>query len=415
MKVEEVFTPICTPSYTYVDRISLEETLRVNISSKSFIISLYGSSKSGKTVLCETLIEQPNRLWINCADIHNLEDFWVVIRRYLKLPNGSSVATSKSQTTEMGAEGTVGINIGLAKGESKLLGKKLDTDEGSRGATFDGVTGSELLDAIREANKILIVDDFHYLDSGLQRFLAREFKVASHRGLVIILISIMHHGDDLVMSNLELAGRVVPVEIPLWENSDLELIAKRGFNVLRVKVLNETIARIAFESLHSPSLIQALCLELSLMCGIQQELESEKEYPIEIFIEAACKKVALATPYKVLVPQLLETLKPGILAIVVYKLFQGSKVVDIFQLILRAISSGEPKLIIPIGEITLRINELVSDPPEQSQIEKAVDSICDTLNKITPEFKSIEWNAKNKTFNIFDPYFLYYLRWAKWL
>ena len=58
MKASDIFTPGAVPEYTYYDRdhLNLEFRLLEAIETKGMISSLAGPSKSGKTVLCESVI-----------------------------------------------------------------------------------------------------------------------------------------------------------------------------------------------------------------------------------------------------------------------------------------------------------------------------------------------------------------------
>jgi hypothetical protein len=58
MKANDVFTPATLPKHTYYDRsdLHLEQNLLDAVDTPGIIAAVSGPSKSGKTVLCESVI-----------------------------------------------------------------------------------------------------------------------------------------------------------------------------------------------------------------------------------------------------------------------------------------------------------------------------------------------------------------------
>jgi hypothetical protein len=79
VKLGQVFVPGGTPTITYVprDKLGLEQTIRSHIEETREILLLIGPTKSGKSVLIETVIPEDRRVTIDGTRVRDREDrFW---------------------------------------------------------------------------------------------------------------------------------------------------------------------------------------------------------------------------------------------------------------------------------------------------------------------------------------------------
>jgi hypothetical protein len=85
-ELNKVFTPGGQPSVTYVSRehLGIEERLKQAISQPSNIVSLTGPTKSGKTVLCRSVLEEFEYVWIDGGQIKTEADLWSKIANELR-------------------------------------------------------------------------------------------------------------------------------------------------------------------------------------------------------------------------------------------------------------------------------------------------------------------------------------------
>ena len=120
MKATEVFTPGTLPKYTYYERPNrnLEEALLHAVDTPGIIASVSGPSKSGKTVLCESVIGLGSMLLVTGGGVDSEPIFWQRIRSRLKLPAGTSTSTAAGRSHEVGGAAKGGVGFLEARRES---------------------------------------------------------------------------------------------------------------------------------------------------------------------------------------------------------------------------------------------------------------------------------------------------------
>ena len=89
--IEDIFRPTSFPEHTYVDRIiadedSYEFRLKKALRSAGRLISITGTSKSGKTVLCHKIVDSDLLIDISGAQITSKEDLWNQIAEKIRFP-----------------------------------------------------------------------------------------------------------------------------------------------------------------------------------------------------------------------------------------------------------------------------------------------------------------------------------------
>ncbi len=115
MQANVVFTPGFLPEYTYNDRdqLKLEQRLSEAIGTRGFICSVSGLSKSGKTVLCESVIGKEKMLLVTGGGISNESRFWQKVRKKLQLPSSRSISTQDTQSSQLAGKSEAGLQIPL--------------------------------------------------------------------------------------------------------------------------------------------------------------------------------------------------------------------------------------------------------------------------------------------------------------
>jgi hypothetical protein len=141
-KTSKVFVPGGMPRLTYVPReaIKLEASLRNAVENLHKLITVTGQTKSGKTVLVNTVLPRADigqNIWIDGGSVASEDDFWTTILHELgeatTLEENSSSSSTKSVDGEV--QGGVGIPLvvdlkgktktGLSNIDSKGKGKNL--------------------------------------------------------------------------------------------------------------------------------------------------------------------------------------------------------------------------------------------------------------------------------------------------
>ena len=281
MDADLVFTPGFLPEHTYNDRqhLNIEKRLEEGITTRGFICSVSGPSKSGKTVLCESVIGQHQTILITGGGVSEENIFWEKLRQKLQLPKSQSVSNQSSTSAQVKAKAEGGLKLpfvasGKVGVESGLTGGKTSGEI----SQYEGPNGTELLEFIGNSGYALVVDDFHYINKDVQRSLAEQFKEAARLGTPIIIVSVSHRSDDAIRANPDLRGRVACIDIPYWEEEELRVIAEKGFPLLNLQPKPELVDRFIAESVSSPQLMQAICLQFCRTVGCKSTLDTPTRY-----------------------------------------------------------------------------------------------------------------------------------------
>lgn len=416
MKVTEVFTPGSLPLHTYYDRadLNLEWKLLDSIETKGFISSVSGPSKSGKTVLCETVIGKRKMLLVTGGGISSEDIFWRRLRGKLKMPlewsESETHRLDKGQGSNAGAEIQLPMIVKGGGGVQNSVTDSLGTEE-SR--TYAGPDGIELLDYIAREGYTLVVDDFHYIGRPAQKALAEQFKEAARAGAAIVVVSVSHRSDESIRANPDLRGRVATIDIPYWKPEELRVIADKGFPLLNVLPDTPLLDRLVAESVSSPQLMQALCLQMCRDSQIETKLPqstplSLNDEQVGTLFRNAASLANCKTAFDIIItgPKSRGSERKT------YALTDGGTG-DVYYVILKALASGEPLLTLPYSVIKNRVDSIVpSDPPRGIGIIQALQQMHKQVQDKLGEDRVLEWDEEKETLNIPDPH--YYVRWSGW-
>lgn len=393
--LKEVFVAGGMPTITYVDRehLNLERNLRSELNEGFKVVAITGPTKSGKTVLCKKIIPNDEAIWIEGGQIEKSEDFWSSIISELDLPT----------------EETVSSNSGISASLKAIIGVKAQIAEGLS-LKFQGPTKKNILTLIREQGHTLIVDDFHYLKSDVQKDVIRSLKSEVFAGLDVVLIAVPHRAFDTISAEPEMEGRYAHVNIPEWSLDDLKIIAKNGFTTLGMEVSNETLEEFCCESLGSPLLMQRFCSRLCQHYGIEKtvgaitEFYPDKNTRVEIFKQIS-KQSGFPTFAKLTKgPQSRSKRNPR-------RLRDGSGSLDIYQAVLVVVGNTGPKSKLHYDEIRVALQRLLKevDIPQKHEVSNALrqmENIAKTKVKGEPV---LEWT--DDILYLTNPFLMFYMRW----
>ena len=382
-RFSEVFKPGTYPEMTYVSRESkgtkytYEERLQQSLAIDGYLTYIVGPSKIGKTVLCEKVIGAANMVCMSGNDFSKEKDFWSGIGK------------------------KVGISMEAAVSEESAAFS--ETEQKSITVTKNYfVTKDKVIDYFKKNDKVLVLDDFHYAPPEIQYDIACQLKEVIRMGFKAVVVSLPYRSDDAIRLNPDLTGRILVIEIEPWKTEELEEIAKKGFGKLQIQVGRSLIARMAKESIHSPQLMQSICLNIGLLPDSSDTITDE-------VIEESCRFTCMNLPYG----DVVRVLKAGPSTRgqqrLQYTLSDGSKR-DIYGLILKVLSDNPPLVELSIEELMERIKN--SAPENMITTKKVRDSLKNwqkLLETLGSLYQVLEW--KDDTIHVLDNMFLFYIRW----
>lgn len=387
----EIFTPGTLPQHTYNNRSSLdlEQNLLDSLETRGFLTSISGPSKSGKTVLCESVIGRDNLLLITGGGINLETEFWD--RLSTKFNHKLTY-----QTARVNANGSF---------------QPFSRPQGQY--SFSGVNGAELLNAISTYGFTVVIDDFHYIERSIQISLSQQFKEAIREDAKIVVVSVSHRSDDAIRANPDLRGRVNSIDIPYWRPDELRYIPETGFQLLNVAFNSSTLDRIVHESLSSPQLMQALCLELCRNQNLRVFSPSLKRVNLTVAeLDDVFEKTTQLANCSSAFDIVSSGPKTRGAARNQYTFSDGSTG-DVYTSILKAISSCEPQLSFSYNDIKDKVENIIQgDPPRGVSLTQALQQMDKIVLEKLGEDRVLEWDDEKMTLDIPDPYFLYFLRWS---
>ncbi|MEK4529903.1 ATP-binding protein [Paenibacillus sp. FSL H8-0104] len=396
LKANEVFIPGAFPTHTYVTRsshtlpISYELRLTQALSTTGYLTSIIGPSKTGKTVLCERVVGFQRMISLSGADFKGSEDFWSTIAKKVGISLESGLIDEKSK------EGK--ISSGLQESRTTSL------------TEFYRLGKDKIIDFFNQNDLVLVLDDFHYAPEAIQLEMAHQLKDAIRQRFTTIVISLPFRADDAIRKNPDLSGRLSLINIEPWNQDELSEIAITGFKELGMEIDMSYAKSMAVESLASPQLMQAICLNLSLILDIdnnkditiegqQQLINAYRLTSSNLSYEEVIRKLKLG-------PSTRGNKRKA------YVLAEGNEA-DIYELVLKSLAIDPPSISISLENMKKRVDELVdsqSEKPTMQKIKETLSQVQAILQSNETIYQVLEY--KDDTVYILEPLFLFYLRWG---
>lgn len=249
----------------------------------------------------------------------------------------------------------------------------------------------------------MVLDDFHYAPVDVQYDIACQLKEVIRLGFKAVIISLPYRSDDAIRLNPDLTGRLSVIEIEPWKEEELQAIARKGFHELGISIQDDMISRMAIESIHSPQVMQAICLNIGLLPVEAVDINNS-------VIEESCRFTCANLPYA----DVVRVLKAGPPTRgqkrLKYKLIDGSQR-DVYSLILKMLADNPPLVEMELEELMNRIQFNVPDQKITTQkIREALRNWQKLLEGLGALYHVFEW--KDDIIHILDNLFLFFIRWS---
>lgn len=409
VQITDVFRSSGQPQITYVEREKrkYENDLSAILKMKGKICLLTGPSKTGKTTLYRKVLSENNLepIIISCNFSISVDQFW---RKALEQLNFDRInCIQKSSERDYSISGDASGELGwswLAKMSAKFSpGLSIKNSEIEIRETILSEPAPEhLIPILKLPNFILIVEEFHYLNPEVKKTIFQQWKPFVDNDVSVIIIGTSHHAVDLAFANKDLIGRIIHMEMPIWNLEDLKQILIQGFNYLHL-ILNRGVADIiSSESAGLPIITQQVGLQLFLQKNIDSIRIGEK-------IAAFEKTNAYKALYRVATTEysqyqtIYDRLRAGPR--------KKRRKYNTYEILLSAFSMDPIKISLSRLELNNRIESMgiqkTAIPPKSS-----INSTLDALEKFQHHLgiTILEWNKNNQCLYILEPSFLFYLR-----
>nr|DAI77396.1 MAG TPA: Bacterial dnaA protein [Caudoviricetes sp.] len=413
MQAKEVFTPGGFPTYTLVETHleSKEQQLRDTLDLGTMLVSISGPSKSGKTVFVKKTLGLDNLIEITGAGINSVNDLWMRVFDLLGTPVTQVQATTGTGTFSGTAKaaGQASIFVAKANVEGSITGGYSKATQTTESFAIDPL--QLLKREIGGTDFVIFIDDFHYINKEIQAELARQIKDAIANGCKFICASVPYHSDDVIRGNADLRGRIFNIDFDYWDESNLKLIAEKGFSLLNITPESDVIMNLVNESAGSPQLMQYLCLNSCYELNARNTTAVSTIYPNSpLVLENVCRRTLASADYSSIVDKMREGPKirgSDRKAYISNEGWQG----DVYVFLLKAIALNPPTLTFRYSDLVSRVQSLCNgDSPSGSSITSACQHSTAIANTSAAN-NIIEFDQESDVLDIRDPYLLFYLRW----
>lgn len=403
------------PKLTYVSRdaIELETKLRNAVENLHKLITVTGQTKSGKTVLVNTVLprtEVGRNIWIDGGSIVEENDLWTSILQELNVGTTLEEGEIAQTATSIGGEvqGRAGVPLiadikgkattGLSKGRTQSSGKKLDL-----------TPRTAALRALRNHEGSIVVDDFHYLERDFQGSVIRALKPLIFEGLSVVLIAIPHRRYDAVRVEREMTGRIEDIEVPSWSADELKAIPATGFPLLNVRLAPGISDELADQAYGSPHLMQEFCQRRAIQEGIRETADSKV---IVRSIDDGLYQLAAEGTGKVIYDKLSKG--PRQRSDRIQRQLANGGTADIYGVVLKALSFMAPGLdTIEYEQLRTAIRQILGEaPPQAHEVTRVLERMAEIAASDEASTPVIDWEKEEQKLHITDPFFAFYLKWG---
>lgn len=256
---------------SYVDRGELDEELGRYLARPEHV-ALRGASKCGKSWLRQTVL--PEALTVQCRLNKTTLDIYrdALSQLEIKLEVESTKGTTWKGHVE--TQGDLGVKL-LAR-----LGVRTAVDAERSGEATRQAVGHDIsdlrfiADLLKQSNRRLVIEDFHYLSVTERRAFAFDLKALWDYGVFVVIIGVWSEQNMLLYLNPDLAGRVREVPI-VWTPRDLRLVFERGGSALNLRFSDEIQARAIADCFENAGILQQLILGTLDEMGIEADAGRE--------------------------------------------------------------------------------------------------------------------------------------------
>lgn len=409
--LKDVFTPGGQPSVTYVGRehLDLEGALNKALNQGYALNVVTGPTKSGKTVLCtRVLASVGNYVSLEGGQIRSEADFWSHLAYKQNIAQSVTKESGHSESTEKHG-GLSGGLAGIAHLDSGISATNSNTKSSS--ASYENVHILSAIDRLIDNRTSLLIDDFHYIPSDVQKNIIQAFKGPIYRGLSVILLAVPHRAFDPITVEDEMQGRFRHIAIPEWSEEDLMHIPKLGFNALNVKCPKAMAERICRESFANPLLVQEICSELCATAGIFERCDKNTPLGQEL-LEPTMTNVADSKgfpKYRKLRegPQSRKDRQPR-------QLKEGGAT-DIYEAILMALARLGPQPRTHYDELRAALRDLIEEGrvPQKNEVTAALSQMSRIAREKIEGEPPLEFVKDEDALVITDPFLLFFMKWQK--
>ncbi len=277
-KINEVFGITRDIPLNYVSRHDVDRRLGLELDAGHHVV-IYGSSKQGKTCLRKKCLSDDSYILVQCSNKSDLADL-----------NANILKRAGFELTQVNKKTASGKNKVSAKLKAGLFGVGGSVSADGEAQTTEEVTTAPLeldvedvndvISALKsiEFDKVIVLEDFHYLPYETQRDFSVALKSFHETSkLVFVIVGVWLEDNRLIVFNGDLTGRVVSVNADKWSDSELLEVIDNGASLMGVRFNEDFKSEVIKYSRNSVYLVQEACRRTCIDNKIDVQVADEVE------------------------------------------------------------------------------------------------------------------------------------------
>lgn len=279
---------------SYVDRGGLDEKFAYHLGTQRHI-AVHGGSKQGKSWLRAKALDKKQTLRIQCLVETTPETIftealgqlgiWVDLKR-----TESNDITGK---IDLKASGELGLAIlGKIKAEGAgALSAALDKETEAAPVGQAPASLSWVARILKESERRLVIEDFHYMAETQQRRFAFILKALGEYEVFAVIVGIWPTDHLLTYYNGDLTLRVEDIRLS-WSNPELEEVLRKGSDALNIHMSPALCAGLIADAYGNVGLLQRLAEQVCLQYRVTSTARETVRMDVGTELDDARKQVA---------------------------------------------------------------------------------------------------------------------------
>lgn len=261
----DVFTPSSSATVTYVSREKPEKEFQESLLTPGYQIILYGFSGTGKTTMIRNILLNngfdfekvacESGSSVQSVLLSAFDELGEFYRSSMTLSKSSKASSEIKSSAKSYFEFSTSLKTELTNSEGSDFKRIIDVQ----------LTPQRLAHMYGKAKKILVIEDFHKVQSEDKQRLSNILKIFmdsanDYPKTKIIAVGAVGTPRELIRLDRELDKRRAEIEVPLMNTTELENIIYKGEEALNIKFDLEVINRLVKLSVGLAAIIHHLCL-----------------------------------------------------------------------------------------------------------------------------------------------------------
>ncbi len=265
---------------TYVERPALDWSLKEALSSGQLVV-IHGNSKQGKTSLCSKWVGSKTYS-ISCTPTQTKQQIYelllgsrdVVVAQEIRSISREAWRSHKGKKMGLGSLGEFGLDRHESNDQDQV--REISSSHLPIN-TSDPNTVSRLLRRASRQSWPIVIDDFHRLDSSVQKQIIDDLKVFWDNSQPFLIIGVWRQEDRLSSVNGDLDSRVMNIDANRWTGEQLRGIVSTGSGLLNIRIPRAVEDRLIQLSVGNVGILQECLARLCVLENISETSKTHRE------------------------------------------------------------------------------------------------------------------------------------------